>query len=150
MNEEIAIRLERLSHGEGLPLPCYQTGGSSGMDVCAAVKEPVVIEPGRIKLIPTGFKMEIPEGFEIQIRPRSGLALKHGIMLPNAPGTIDADYRGELQVIVLNGGGQPFTVDRGLRIAQLVLCRVDKARWEIVDQVEETPRGGGGFGHTGH
>lgn len=149
MPQPVFVQIQRLPHADNLALPRYQTEGSSGMDILAAVQEPVVLEPGKIDLIPTGLRFAIPEGFEIQVRPRSGLALKHGIAVLNSPGTIDADYRGEIQIILANLGPNPVTIVRGLRIAQLVLCRVDKVHWEEVDAVNETPRGVGGFGHTG-
>jgi dUTP pyrophosphatase len=145
----IAIRVSRLPHGEGLPLPSYATAGSAGMDLLAAVAEPVTIEPGKRALIPTGLAIALPPGYELQVRPRSGLALRHGIVLPNSPGTIDEDYRGELQVIVLNAGDAPFTVERGTRIAQAVLAPVVRARWLEVVSLDETVRGSGGFGSTG-
>lgn len=145
----IAIRVHRLPHGEGLPLPGYATGGAAGMDLLAAVAAPVTIAPGQRTLIPTGLTIALPPGYELQIRPRSGLALRHGIVLPNSPGTIDEDYRGELQVIVLNTGDAPFTVERGARIAQAVLAPVVRARWHEVASLDETARGTGGFGSTG-
>jgi dUTP pyrophosphatase len=145
----IPIRVCRLPHGEGLPLPNYATAGAAGMDLLAAVAEPVTIGPGQRALIPTGLTIALPPGYELQIRPRSGLALRHGIVLPNSPGTIDEDYRGELQVIVLNAGDAPFTVERGMRIAQAVLAPVVRARWHLVENLDETARGSGGFGSTG-
>jgi len=145
----IPIRVRRLPHGEGLPLPAYATGGAAGMDLLAAVGEPVTIEPGKRALIPTGLAIALPPGYELQIRPRSGLALRHGIVLPNSPGTIDEDYRGELQVIVLNAGDAPFVVERGARIAQAVLAPVVRARWHEVENLDDTARGSGGFGSTG-
>jgi dUTP pyrophosphatase len=145
----IPIRVRRLPHGGGLPLPAYATGGAAGMDLLAAVGEPVTIEPGKRALIPTGLAIALPPGYELQIRPRSGLALRHGILLPNSPGTIDEDYRGELQVIVLNAGDAPFVVERGARIAQAVLAPVVRARWHEVENLDDTARGSGGFGSTG-
>lgn len=144
----IAIRVTRLPHGEGLPLPAYATAGAAGMDLLAAVTEPVTIAPGKRALIPTGLAIALPPGYELQVRPRSGLALRHGIVLPNSPGTIDEDYRGELQVIVLNAGDAPFTVERGIRIAQAVLAPVVRARWHEVPTLDDTARGSGGFGST--
>jgi dUTP pyrophosphatase len=145
---EIFIR--RLPHGEGLDLPSYATAGAAGMDILAAVRAPVRIPMfGRV-LIPTGFSIALPRGFELQIRPRSGLALKHGVTLPNTPGTIDEDYRGEVQIIVLNAGDEPFTVTRGMRIAQAVLAPVYRATWTEVETLDNTARGNGGFGSTGH
>jgi dUTP pyrophosphatase len=143
------IRVRRLPHAEGLPLPSYATAGAAGMDLLAAVTAPVTIAPGGRALIPTGLVVALPAGHELQIRPRSGLALRHGILLPNAPGTIDEDYRGEVQVIVLNAGDAPFTVERGLRIAQAVLAPVVRAVWQEVDSLDETGRSTGGFGSTG-
>ncbi|MEE2664242.1 MAG: dUTP diphosphatase [Myxococcota bacterium] len=144
---QVRVRLLRLPHGEGLPLPARATPGSAGCDLCAAVE--AELEPGDRVLVPTGFAIALPEGYEAQVRPRSGLALKHGIVLPNAPGTIDADYRGELQVIVMNAGSLPFRVRRGDRIAQLVVAPVARAEFEEVEVLDPTERGGGGFGHTG-
>ncbi len=132
-----------------LTLPQYETAQAAGMDVAAAVNEPVVLQPGEIKLIGLGFGIAIPDGFEIQVRPRSGLAVKHGISIINAPGTIDADYRGEVKVGLINLSQKPFTVQRGDRIAQLVLAPVCQARLQPVSQLDETERGSGGFGHTG-
>jgi dUTP pyrophosphatase len=143
------IRVRRLPHGEGLPLPAYATAGAAGMDLLAAVTEPTTIPPGGRALIPTGLALALPRRHELQIRPRSGLALRHGIVLPNSPGTIDEDYRGELQVIVLNAGDAPFTVERGMRIAQAVLAPVLRAEWEEVSDLDETGRSSGGFGSTG-
>ena len=145
----VAIRVRRLPHGEGLPLPSYATAGAVGMDLLAAVTEPVTIEPGKRALIPTGLAIALPPGHELQIRPRSGLALRNGILLPNSPGTIDEDYRGELQVIVLNAGDAPFIIERGTRIAQAVLAPVLRARWHEVASLDDTGRGSGGFGSTG-
>ena len=144
------IRVVRLPHGAGLPLPAYATAGSAGMDLLAAVDMPVVVPPGARALVPTGLMVALPPGHELQVRPRSGLALRHGIVLPNSPGTIDEDYRGELQVIVLNAGDAPFTVERGMRIAQAVLAPVVRAEWDEVETLDGTVRGTGGFGSTGH
>ena len=144
------IKIRRLAHGQGLDLPAYATAGAAGMDLVAAVDAPVTLLPGGRALIPTGFAMALPEGFELQIRPRSGLALKHGIVLPNAPGTIDEDYRGEVQVIMMNTGTEAFTVTRGMRIAQAVLAPVWRAAWIEVEDLDNTVRGAGGFGSTGH
>jgi dUTP pyrophosphatase len=143
------IRVRRLPHAEGLPLPAYASSGAAGMDLIAAVSEPVVVAPGGRALIPTGLMIALPTGFELQVRPRSGLALRHGIMLANTPGTIDEDYRGEVQVILLNTGGEPFTVRRGERIAQAVLAPVSKAIWCEVAELDDTSRSAGGFGSTG-
>lgn len=146
---QVTIRVRRLAHGEGLPLPAYATEGAAGMDLLAAVTAPVTVAPGQRALIPTGLTIALPAGFELQVRPRSGLALRHGIVLPNSPGTIDEDYRGEVQVIVLNAGDAPFVVERGTRIAQAVVAPVVRARWEEVDSLDATSRGEGGFGSTG-
>ena len=145
----VAIQVTRLPHAEGLPMPAYATEGAAGMDLLAAVAEPLVIPPGGRALVPTGLRLALPPGHELQVRPRSGLALRHGIVLPNSPGTIDEDYRGELQVIVLNAGAEPFTVERGMRIAQAVLAPVTRATWEEVAALPESARGAGGFGSTG-
>lgn len=143
----IAIQLQRLAHGEGLPLPSYATDGAAGMDVVAA--EDVTLAPGARHAIATGFAIAIPPGYEVQVRPRSGLALKHGITCLNTPGTIDEDYRGEVKVILANLGNEPFEVRRGERIAQLVPAKVQKAAFEEVDSLDLTVRGQGGFGSTG-
>jgi dUTP pyrophosphatase len=145
-----AIRVRRLPHNTDLPLPAYATAGAAGMDLLAAVTAPVIIGPGKRALIPTGLAVALPPGYEMQIRPRSGLALRHGIVLPNSPGTIDEDYRGEVQVIVLNTGDTPFTVERGTRIAQAVLAPVARARWLETETLDDTARNQGGFGSTGH
>jgi dUTP pyrophosphatase len=145
----IPILVRRLPHADGLPLPDYATAGAAGMDLLAAVHASVTIDPGKRALIPTGLTIALPPGYELQIRPRSGLALRHGITLPNSPGTIDEDYRGEIQIIILNTGDEPFTVARGSRIAQAVLAPVSRAQWEEVDCLERTVRGAGGFGSTG-
>lgn len=145
----IQVRIRRLPHSQGLDLPGYATAGAAGMDLLAAVDAPVVLAPGTRRLIPTGLAIALPPGYELQIRPRSGLALKHGITLPNSPGTIDEDYRGELQVIVMNAGADPFTVERGMRIAQAVLAPVTRIAWQETDDLDSTDRGTGGFGSTG-
>ena len=143
----IEIRIKRLPHGEGLPLPAYATAQAAGMDVVSA--EDLILPPGGRHAVATGFAMAIPEGYEIQARPRSGLALKHGISLPNSPGTIDADYRGEVKVILINFSDQPFAIARGDRIAQLVVVPVQLASFVQVDSLDDTARGQGGFGSTG-
>ena len=145
--EVVAVRIKRLPHGEGLDLPRYATAGAAGMDVLSA--EDVIIEPGARHAVATGLAVAIPPGYEIQVRPRSGLALKHGIGVPNTPGTIDSDYRGELKVILINHGAEPFVIHRGDRIAQLVLAPVTLAEWDEVSELDETMRGAGGFGSTG-
>jgi len=144
---EVEIQVRRLPHGEGLALPAYATEGAAGMDVVSA--EDVTIEPGARHAVATGLAVAIPPGYEIQVRPRSGLALKHGITVPNTPGTIDSDYRGELKVILINHGAEPFAIARGDRVAQLVLAPVTRASWSEVAELEETQRGAGGFGSTG-
>ena len=143
------IDVVRLPHAEGLPLPSYATDGAAGMDLLAAVMSPVAIPPGGRMLVPTGLRIAIPPGYELQVRPRSGLALKNGIVLPNSPGTIDEDYRGELGVIVMNAGDASFTVERGMRIAQAVIAPVVRAAWREVADLPDTARGSGGFGSTG-
>ena len=141
------VRVMRLPHGQGLALPAYATSGAAGMDVVSA--EDVTLAPGARHAVATGLAMAIPSGFEIQVRPRSGLALKHSITVPNTPGTIDSDYRGELKVILINLGSEPFDIRRGDRVAQLVLAPVVQAGWLEVDALDETARGEGGFGSTG-
>lgn len=145
----IRVRVQRLPHAEGVELPAYASAGASGMDMRAAVMEPVVIEPGAIVRVPTGLVLEVPEGFEIQIRPRSGLAARDGITLANSPATIDADYRGEVFVALIHHGREPFRIERGMRIAQMVLARAPRIEWEEAESLTTTPRGAGGFGHTG-
>ncbi len=144
---DISIQLMRLPHGEGLPLPAYATAHAAGMDVVAA--EELVLAPGARHAVTTGFAIAIPEGYEVQVRPRSGLALKHGITCLNSPGTIDADYRGEVKVILANLGSEPFEIHRGDRIAQLVPAAVTRATFAEVDSLDDTARGTGGFGSTG-
>ena len=141
------ILIKRLS--KEVPLPKYETQGSSGMDLSANVKSSINIAPGKKEIIPTGIAVSIPKGFEIQIRPRSGLAAKHNITVLNTPGTIDADYRGELKIILINFGHETFKIEKGSRIAQMVLCPVVKAKFEEVDNLDDTKRGRGGFGSTG-
>ena len=145
----LTLQIRRLPSSEGLPLPAYQTAGSAGMDLHAAVIEDVVIDPGRIVLVPTGLEVAIPDGFEGQVRPRSGLAVKHGISLPNTPATIDSDYRGEIRVPVINLGQEAFRVSRGMRIAQLVIAPVARIAWDEVCELPGTARASGGFGHSG-
>ena len=145
----VPVRVKILPHGAGLALPAYATAGSAGCDLMAAIDEPVTLQPGQRRLIPTGLAIALPEGWEAQIRPRSGLALKNGITCLNTPGTIDADYRGEVGVILANLGEDAFTVERGMRIAQMVIAPVFQARFEAVEELDETARGAGGFGSTG-
>lgn len=147
MTDAIPVLIKRLPHGDGLDLPRYATEGAAGMDVLSA--EDVTIAPGARHAVATGLAVAIPPGHEIQVRPRSGLALKHGISVPNAPGTIDSDYRGELKVILINHGTEPFAIARGDRVAQLVLAPVTRAAWAEVADLDETARGAGGFGSTG-
>lgn len=146
---EIEIHFTRRAGTEDVPLPKYMSEHASGMDVCAAVEQPLTLEPGDVKLIPTGLTVAIPPGYEIQVRPRSGLALKHGLTVVNAPGTIDSDYRGEVGIILGNVGRQPFTIERGMRIAQLVVQRVIRAALVEQETLSKTARSSGGFGHTG-
>ena len=143
------VRVVRLPHGEGLELPAGATTGSAGSDLRAAVDEPVDLAPGAIARVPTGLSIELPDGFEAQVRPRSGLAAKHGVTVLNAPGTIDSDYRGEIQVLLVNHGAETFRVERGARIAQIVVARVEPVEWRVVDELADTDRGSGGFGSTG-
>ena len=147
MGEPVGVKIRRLPHGEGLALPAYATAGAAGMDVLAA--EEVTLAPGARHPVATGLALAIPPGYEIQVRPRSGLALKHGITVPNTPGTIDSDYRGELKVILINHGAENFVIARGDRVAQLVLAPVVQAVWDEVGDLDETGRGSGGFGSTG-
>jgi dUTP pyrophosphatase len=144
----VKLRIRRV--GEvAPPLPAYQTPGSAGLDLCAALGEPVTLTPGERRQIPTGFAIEVPPGFEAQIRPRSGLALRHGIGMVNSPGTIDSDYRGEVSVLLVNLGAEPFVVEPLARIAQLVICPVARVEVELAGELSSTGRGGGGFGSTG-
>lgn len=143
------LRVRRLPHNQDLPLPAYETPLSAGQDLRAALTEPKTLNPGERALIPTGLAMAIPAGFEVQIRPRSGLALKHGVTCLNTPGTIDADYRGEVQVLLINLGQEPFTIHRGDRIAQMVIAPVTQGQWQEVEALDDTARGAGGFGSTG-
>jgi dUTP pyrophosphatase len=147
MSEAVPVLVKRLDHGEGLDLPAYATSGAAGMDVVSA--EDVTLAPGARHAVATGLALAIPPGFEVQVRPRSGLALKHGITVPNTPGTIDSDYRGELKVILINLGSEAFEIRRGDRVAQLVLAPVVQAGWVEVDELDDTARGAGGFGSTG-
>ncbi len=149
MSDHLVVHIKQLTNADGLHLPHYQTEHAAGVDLYAAVDTETVIGPREWKLIPTGVAVAIPEGYEGQVRPRSGLALKHGIGLLNAPGTIDADYRGEISAILFNFSEKPFTIRRGDRIAQMVFARVVKATFERVDALSDTARGAGGFGHTG-
>jgi dUTP pyrophosphatase len=144
----IELKIKKPEHYD-LPLPAYETNGSSGMDIRAWTDADIILNPGEIRLVPTGLSISIPVGYEAQIRPRSGLALKHGIGMVNSPGTIDSDYRGEIGIIMINHGDKPFTIRCGDRIAQMVIARVCKAEIMVVDDLDSTVRGGGGFGHSG-
>lgn len=143
------ISITQLPHAKGLNLPGYATEHSAGMDLEAAVDTPLTLRPGERALVPTGLAIALPEGYEAQIRPRSGLAAKNGVTVLNAPGTIDADYRGEIKVILANLGTEPFTVERGMRVAQMVIAAYSRANWTLVETLDETARGAGGFGSTG-
>lgn len=147
--DKIILKVKRLNNNTDLPLPSYQSDGSSGLDLCAAVNKELILQPGDIELIPTGLSISLPEGYEAQIRPRSGLALRYGLGFVNAPGTIDADYRGEIGVIAINWGKKPLTIKRGDRIAQMVIHTVSRAIVEEVNELDSTKRGEGGFGHSG-
>ena len=145
----VSIPIQRLAHADDLALPAYATEDAAGMDLLAAIDAPVTLAPLERKLIPTGIAIALPQGYEAQIRPRSGLALKSGISLVNAPGTIDADYRGEIGAIVINLSNEPFEITRGMRIAQMVIAPYTRASWQLSDSLEESARGTGGFGSTG-
>ena len=143
------VIIKRLPHGHGLAYPAYQSDLAAGLDLAAALEGPLCLAPGQIALVPTGFAMALPPGYEGQVRPRSGLAVKHGVTLINSPGTIDADYRGEIKVGLINLGQAPVTIERGQRIAQLVIAAVAQARLQPAEELPDTKRGAGGFGHTG-
>lgn len=145
----ITVTLSPLEHAVGLKLPAYETPQSAGMDLSAALTEALEIGPGDRALVPTGLSIALPAGFEAQIRPRSGLALKYGITVLNTPGTIDADYRGEIKVLLINHGQEPFTIERGMRIAQMIITRHEHVSFKVVETLDETARGDGGFGSTG-
>jgi dUTP pyrophosphatase len=147
--DEVVVRIRRLPHAQGLEAPAAASPESAGLDLRAALEETVVVQPGERVLVPTGWMVELPRGWEGQIRPRSGLAARHGITLLNSPGTLDSDYRGELQVLVIHHGSEPFTIRRGDRVAQLVVAPVPRVRLEEVEELTVTERGGGGFGSTG-
>ncbi len=144
------IRIPVTALRPGITLPAYQSEGAAGMDLAAALDKPVELAPGEFRLVPCGFAIAVPPGFEAQVRPRSGLAAKHGVTVLNAPGTIDSDYRGEVKVILINHGREPFVVTPGMRVAQMVVARVARVEWDVADALPETARGEGGFGHTGH
>ncbi len=145
----VVVRIQSLEHGADLTLPAYETAGAAGMDLRAALAETVVLAPGTILAVPTGIAIEVPPGFEVQLRPRSGLAARHGITLANSPATIDSDYRGEIRVALIHHGLEPLAIERGMRIAQMVLARVPRIEWESVEALSPSTRGAGGFGHTG-
>ncbi len=151
MKGSIQVNIQRLPHGQGLPLPAYQSTHAAGLDLLAAVPDtsPLVLAPGKHAMVPTGLAIALPDGFEAQVRPRSGLAAKHGVTVLNSPGTIDADYRGEIQVILINHGSEPFAIKRGERIAQMVIAPVVQAKLVAVAELSTTDRGTGGFGSTG-
>lgn len=149
MTQILSVRIKRLPEGEGLPLPSYMSAHAAGADLCAAVGQDTVIEPGARAMIPTGFAIALPDGYEAQVRPRSGLALKNGVTCLNSPGTIDADYRGPVNVILANLGSDPFVVRRGDRIAQLIVAPVTRALFDLTEELDETQRAGSGFGSTG-
>ena len=154
MPETITVAIKRLpgntSEDNQTPLPAYHSEHAAGMDICAHLAEPLIIKKGEIALVPTGFAIALPVGWEAQIRPRSGLAVKHGLSIPNSPGTIDADYRGEVKVALINLGSADFTIENNMRIAQMIIKRVPVVQWDVVQELPETERGDGGFGHTGH
>ena len=149
MPDPIQVRIKRLPANPDVPLPTRMTEHAAGFDLSAAVTEPTVLQPGDIRLIPCGFAMAVPHGYEAQVRPRSGLSSKHGVTMVNAPGTIDSDYRGEVRVPLINLGRRPFTIERGMRIAQMLILPVPASEMVEVEELDETARGGGGFGHTG-
>ena len=148
---KVQVQLRRLPHSEGLPLPAYETASAAGMDLRAAVEAdvPLILGPGKRAMVPTGLCIALPEGYEAQVRPRSGLAAKHGVTCLNSPGTVDADYRGEVKVILINHGDEPFVIQRGERIAQMVVAPVTQAAWIEAETLDDTARGAGGFGSTG-
>jgi len=145
----VSVAVKRLAHGADLPLPAYATAESAGLDLLAAITDPVQLQPGERRLVPTGLALALPPGFEAQVRPRSGLALKHGITVLNSPGTIDADYRGEVGVVLINHGQEAFVIQRGERIAQMVIAAHARADWVETEDLSQTSRGAGGFGSTG-
>ena len=145
----VSVAVHRLEHGRGLPLPEIATSAAAGVDLLAAIDAPVTLAPGARKLVPTGIAIALPDDYEAQVRPRSGLALRHGVTVLNAPGTIDADYRGEIAVVLINHGHEPFTIDRGMRIAQMVVAPVSRIEWRETIELPVSERGSGGFGSTG-
>jgi dUTP pyrophosphatase len=149
MSKDVAVSITQLPHAKGLNLPKYATELSAGVDLEAAVDAPLTLKPGERQLVPTGLAIALPPGYEAQIRPRSGLALKNGVTVLNSPGTVDADYRGEIKVILANLGAENFTVERGMRVAQMVIAQHAQVQWNVVDKLDDTARGAGGFGSTG-
>lgn len=149
MNNVLQVAVTRLPHAEGLALPAYATPDSAGLDLQAAIAEPVTLAPGERRLVPTGLSIAVPSGYEAQVRPRSGLALKHGVTVLNAPGTVDADYRGEVGVVLINHGDRPFVINRGERIAQMIVAAYSRVAWAEMAELPQTQRGAGGFGSTG-
>ncbi len=149
MSKTVTVNIKKLPHLQDLPLPSYASTGSAGMDLLAAIEQDIVLKPLERKAIPTGICIELPEGYEAQVRPRSGLALKNGLSVPNSPGTIDSDYRGEVCVILINLSAQEIVISRGMKIAQMIIAQYSQATWQVVDELSETERGAGGFGSTG-
>ena len=149
MRQKITLKINPLPHFKDLPMPAYQSNNAAGLDLAAAVDKDIILHPGKRELIPSGLCLELPNGFEAQIRPRSGLALNNGITVLNTPGTIDSDYRGEVKIILINLSDQPFTISRGLRIAQMIISPVIQAEIEVCQELNESLRGSGGFGHSG-
>ena len=149
MSTPVKVALKPLEHAVGLKLPAYETDQSAGMDLSAAIEEALELGPGERALVPTGLTIALPAGYEAQVRPRSGLAIKHGITVLNTPGTVDADYRGEIKVVLVNLGSENFTIERGMRIAQMVIAKHEHIEWSVVEDLDETERGSGGFGSTG-
>lgn len=147
---DVVVAVLRLAHAADLPLPRYETEGAAGLDLTAAIASPIELAPGAVALVPTGLAVALPPTFEAQVRPRSGLAAKYGVTVLNAPGTVDSDYRGEIKVILINHGAAPLTIERGMRIAQLVVAPVSRLQWQETEILPETGRGAGGFGSTGH
>jgi dUTP pyrophosphatase len=145
----VEVQIARLPHGDGLALPAYASAGAAGADLLSAIEAPVTLAPGERQAIPSGIALALPPGFEAQVRPRSGLALEHGVTVLNAPGTVDSDYRGEIKVILVNLGRTPFVVERGMRIAQIVVARIEAVRWRVSESLPASARGAGGFGSTG-
>jgi dUTP pyrophosphatase len=146
---QVRVAIKVLDHAKDLPLPAYATPQSAGMDIVAAIDAPIILNTGDSAMVPTGICIALPSGYECQVRPRSGLAAKNGVTVLNSPGTVDADYRGEIKAILINHGKAPFTIERGMRIAQIIIARYEQAAWDICSELDETSRGAGGFGSTG-